>query len=151
MEEYMLRLTRPLLLIPLFLIAVSGAAATERDNSTPVFSSYKGISIGMSAEQVRSSLGEPRDSSNANDSFAPSENEFIQVYYEGGKVAAFTLTFSGNLESAPTPKAVLGEEADVKPDGGLFKMVRYPKAGFWVSYNKIGGDEPMVIIAVKKM
>jgi hypothetical protein len=159
MEEFMFRSTRQLLLILLFLAVLSlsgsGAAASENsmsvDNSTPLFSSYKGISIGMTTEQVRASLGTPRDSSDATDFFGPSEHEFIQVYYEHGKVTALTITFNGNLTSAPTPKGVFGEDAEVKPDGGIFKMVRYPKAGFWISYNKIGGDEPIIIIAVKKI
>jgi hypothetical protein len=130
--------------------SAAGSSFTA-DNSVPLFSTYKGISIGMLTEQVRASLGTPKDSKDATDFFSVSDHEYIAVYYEGGRVTAFTITFSGNLNSAPTAKAVLGEEAEVKPDGRLFKMVQYPKAGFWVSYNKIAGDEPMVMIAVRKI
>ena len=132
-------------------IAAVSAPSMDADNSTPIFISYKGISIGMLTEQVRASLGSPKSSADASDTFAPSDHEFISVYYERGKVSAFTITFTGDIGSAPAAKTVLGEEADVKPDGGLFKMVRYPKAGFWVSYCKIVGDEPIVIIAVNKI
>lgn len=142
-------ITSLLLVVTTVLMPASAAAAA--DNGVPLFSSYKGISIGMLPEQVRASLGNPKDSKDSTDFFSVSDHEYIAVYYEGGKVTAFTITFSGNLGSAPTAKAVLGEEANVKPDGGLFKLVQYPKAGFWVSYNKIVGDEPMVMIAVRKI
>ena len=45
---------------------------------------------------------------------------------------------------------VLGDVAP-KEDGGIFKMNRYPKAGFWISYNKTAGADPMIIIAMQKM
>lgn len=157
----MFRSVRRFLVVSVILLVTTvsfpalGAAASPSltlvDNGTPLFVAYKGISIGMLPEQVRASLGSPKSSSDGGDTFAPSEHEFISVYYGQGKVTAFTITFTGDLASAPTPKTVLGEEADVRPDGGLFKMVRYPKAGFWVSYNKIGGDDPTIIIAVNKI
>jgi hypothetical protein len=30
-------------------------------------------------------------------------------------------------------------------------MVKYPKAGYWISYLKTGGDQPLVMITVQKM
>lgn len=117
----------------------------------PPFSSYKGVSIGMSIDEVRDKLGKTKEPSEAMDYYAPAGDEFIQVYYEAKAVTALTVTFKGNLDSAPNPKTVFGENAEVKPDGGIFKMVRYPKAGFWISYNKISGDDPVIMIAIKKI
>ena len=127
------------------------ASAPVPTPDTPAFNSYKGVAIGMSLEDVRSKLGNPKEPSDTMDYYAPSENEFIQVYYEGKKVTALTVTFSGKLDAAPDAKTVFGESPEVKPDGGIFKMVRYPKAGFWISYNKIIGSDPMVMIAMKKL
>lgn len=124
---------------------------TVQARDTPIFTSYKGVAIGMSADEVREKLGKPKDPSEGLDYFALSDNEYIQVYYDDKKVSAITVTFSGNLGSAPDCKTVFGESAEVKPDGGIFKMVRYPKAGFWISYNKIVGDDPMIMIAIKKI
>ncbi len=120
-------------------------------SGSPPFSSYKGVSIGMSMDEVREKLGKPKEPSDAIDYYAPSDHEFIQVYYEAETVTAITVTFSGKLDAAPDAKTVFGENAEVKPDGGIFKMVRYPKAGFWISYNKITGDDPMIMIAIKKI
>jgi len=35
-----------------------------------------------------------------------------------------------------TPKQIFSGEIEVKPDGSMYKMVRYPKAGCWLSYNR---------------
>ncbi len=117
----------------------------------PKFSSYKGVSIGMTMDEVREKLGKPKETSDTMDYYAPSDNEFIQIYYEAKKVTALTVTFSGKLDAAPDAKSVFGETVEIKPDGGIFKMVHYPKAGFWISYNKITGDDPMIMIAIKKI
>lgn len=127
------------------------SAALDQVKDAPPFHSYKGVSIGMTTEEVREKLGKPKEPSEGMDYYAPSDNEFVQIYYEAKKVTAITVTFSGKIDSAPDSKAVFGESAEAKPDGGIFKMVRYPKAGYWISYNKIAGDDPMVMIAIKKI
>ena len=118
----------------------------------PPYSAYKGVSIGTKMDEARAKLGVPKDKSDEQDSFVFSDNESAQVYYDASKtVTAVMITYSGKLDAAPTAKAVFGEDAPAKPDGGIFKMVRYPKAGFWISYNKTAGDDPLVIIAIQKM
>ena len=152
---------RPILL-PVLLVAIglsgsifgfgiSGNDLVGQSKDAPIFTAYKGVSIGMTLDEVRDKLGKPKEPSEAMDYYAPSDNEYIQVYYDAKKVSAITVTFSGKLEAAPDCKTVFGENAEVKPDGGIFKMVRYPKAGFWISYNKIVGDDPMIMIAIKKI
>jgi hypothetical protein len=42
-------------------------------------------------------------------------------------------------------------DVTAKPDGGINKMVKYPKSGFWISYLKTGGNDPMTVITVQKM
>ena len=118
----------------------------------PPFNSYRGIEIGTSTDDARKALGNPKEKSDTQDYFEFSDNESAQVYYDADhKVMAVSITYTGNIDGAPTPKAVFGEDAEVKPDGGIFKMERYPKAGFWISYTKTGGDGPMVIIALQKI
>lgn len=113
---------------------------------------YKGVAIGTLADEIRTKLGEPKDKSDAQDLYVFSDEESAQFIYDPAhKVTAIMITFSGKMTGAPTPKDVFGEDVPAKPDGGIFKMVRYPKAGYWISYNKIVGDDSIISIAVNKM
>ena len=118
----------------------------------PPYAGYKGVTIGTPAGEARTKLGVPKEKSDEQDFYIFSETESAQVYYDAAKtVSAIMVTYNGKLDSAPTAKAIFGEDAAAKPDGGIFKMERYPKAGFWISYNKTSGDEPIVIVAIQKM
>jgi hypothetical protein len=46
---------------------------------------------------------------------------------------------------------VFGEDIEAKADGSKSRLVRYPKAGFWVSYNRTAGDTPLVTVTIQKM
>lgn len=113
---------------------------------------YKGIGIGMLADEIRKKLGEPKDKTDPQDLFVFSDEESAQFLYgPDKKVTAIMVTFSGKMTGAPTAKDVFGEDVPAKPDGGVFKMVRYPKAGYWISYNKIAGDDSVISIAMQKL
>jgi hypothetical protein len=148
-----------------FLTVAAMVAATPNENhfevppiavpsphEKPPFSAYRAVEIGMSTVDARKAFGSPKEKADAGDYFEFSENESAQVYYDSDhKVRAISITFTGKLDKVPTPNAVFGEDAEVKSDGGIFKMERYPKAGFWISYTRTGGDDPMVIIALQKI
>lgn len=113
---------------------------------------YKGISIGLTADEVRGKLGDPKDKSAAQDLYVFSDEESAQFMYDPkGVVTAIMLTFSAKTSKAPTPKDVFGEEVPPNAEGGIFKMVRYPKAGYWISYNRVPGDDGIVSVAMQKM
>lgn len=127
------------------------ATARAQDEKPPVFT-YRAIPIGSSAEEVRKKLGDPKEKYETQDLYVFGDDESAQFIYDGDKkVRAIMITFTGKLGEAPTPKQVFGEDAEAKPDGGIFKMVRYPKAGFWISYNKIVGDDSIISIAMQKI
>jgi hypothetical protein len=110
------------------------------------------VSIGMPMSEARAKLGNAKETSDAQDYYTPSDSEFVQVYYDGTKnVRALSITFTGKLDGAPLPKAVFGEDVELNPEGGVFKMVRYPKAGYFISYTKVGGQDPMIMIAIQKL
>lgn len=144
-------------------IAIGSSAAAERGTSptaaptppaaaAPVFANYKNVAIGAKADDVRLKLGEPKDKSNEMDLYVFSEMESAQFYYDAAHlVTAIMITYSGDLKLAPSPKAVFGEEVPLKEDGSLFKMVRYPKAGFLISYNRGGGSDAVISIAMQKI
>ena len=128
------------------------AAATPTPAGKGTLYAYKGFSIGATADAVRTKLGEPKDKSDAQDLYIFSEEESAQFLYDATHtVTAIMVTYTGKLTGAPTAKDVFGEDVPAKPDGGISKMVRYQKAGFWISYNRIIGDDSMISIAMQKL
>jgi hypothetical protein len=128
-----------------------GTAAQSAQTKAP-YDSYKGITIGSTAADVRTKLGKPADESDAEDDFTFSETESARVFYDDKKtVRAISIMYTGDLKLAPAPKAVVGTDIPPKPDGGMQKTVQYPKAGFWVSYSRTGGDDSIVMITLQKM
>jgi hypothetical protein len=115
------------------------------------FHEYKGVRIGMAAEEARKLLGNPTDKDDKQEVFAVSDEESCQVYYDAAKkVSAVSITYF-STKAVPAPKSVLGEEPEAKPDGSFSKLIRFPKAGYWVSYTRTSGDSPMTIIAMQKL
>lgn len=127
-------------------------AIGQKGNGTPVYHQYKGISIGMAAADVRAKLGEPRDKSDTQDFYVFSDSESAQVIYgPDKKVSVVSVNYIGTLVPMPAAKDIFGEDAAAKDDGSIFKLVRYPSSGFWVSYHRTAGDDPMVIVTMQKL
>jgi ABC-type microcin C transport system permease subunit YejE len=129
------------------------AKATEsKAADKPLFIEYKGVRIGMDMDEARKKLGEPTDKSDVQDFFMFSETESCQVYYDKGhKVMAVSVNYVGEASGAPLPKVVLGTDIEAKSDGAMYKMIRYPDSGYWVSYNRTGGDDPLVTVTMQKI
>lgn len=130
---------------------VNPSAGNSATANAPVFTDYRGIRIGMTAEEVRSTLdGLKKD--NAQDFFVFSEKESAQIFYDQqGKVMAISIDYFGENSNAPAPDAVLGMQLEAKPDGSMYQLKRYPEAGYWVSYNRTAGDKPIITITMQKM
>jgi hypothetical protein len=149
---------RSLLLFALLVCALALAANVARaqtkpdkDKEEPPFHQYKGVSLGMTADEARKLLGNPTDKGDKQDFYAFNDNESCQVYYDDTKkVFAVSVTYLGG-NNIPVPKSILGIEADRKDDGTLYKLIRFPKAGYWVSYTRTSGDSPMTIVAIQKL
>ena len=132
--------------------AAQGSAQDKQDKAEePPFHEYKGIHIGMTADEARKKLGNPTDKSDKQDSYVFNDNESCQVYYDDTKkVFAVSVTYLAT-DAAPAPKMVLGSDADAKQDGSLYKMIRFPKVGYWVSYTRTSGYSPMTLITMQKI
>jgi hypothetical protein len=116
----------------------------------PVYSAYKGIKIGMAANDVRQTLGHPQDKSDALDVFAFSNSEEAQVYYDKShQVTAISIDYRG-AKNLPSAEQVLGHGIQAKNDGSMYALERYPDAGYWVSYNRTAGNDPLVTITLQK-
>jgi outer membrane protein assembly factor BamE (lipoprotein component of BamABCDE complex) len=128
------------------------AAKAEPADEQPPFQEYKGVRIGMTAEEARKKLGTPTDKGDTQDFYVVSDKETVQVLYDSAKkVSAIALTYMNASDKALTPKAVLGDDIEARPDGSLYKLVRYPKAGYWVSYSRTAGGSPIVSVTMQKM
>ena len=118
----------------------------------PKYRDYKKVQIGMKQEEAREILGKPKSKSDRQDLFVFSDNEMAQVFYNAeGSVYAISATYMGDLASAPTAMSVIGEDPPVQEDGAIYKMIRYPESGYWVSYNQTGGENRTVTITLQKM
>jgi hypothetical protein len=117
---------------------------------TPAFTEYRGIKIGMGADEVRAKLDGVKKG-DKQDFLAFSEREHAQIYYDDkGKVTAISIDYF-DASNAPAPDAVLGAAIQAKDDGSMYQLNRYPEAGYWVSYNRTAGDKPVITITVQKI
>lgn len=131
-----------------------GVAQTSknRDDDSPIFQEYRSVRIGMTSEEVRKKLNNPSDKSDEQDYFVFSDNETAQVFYDKThKVFAISVNFLNGAQNIPTPKGVLGSDLSAKPDGSMYRMVRYPKAGYWVSFSRTAGDSPLTTVTLQKI
>lgn len=118
-------------------------------NVDPLFSNYKGITLGMRADESRAKLGDPATRSDFQDFYIISDNETVQVFFDKDlRVNAISISYVG--EKAPTSQQILGLEAMKKENGTYYLLVEYPKTGFWVSYSRSAGEFPVVTITLKK-
>ena len=123
----------------------------EPDNQ-PAFSEFKGVRIGMAADAARKKLGNPRDKSAEMDLYVFNDTQAVQIFYDkGGVVSAISIDFMSGSNGIPTAKEVLGTEADAKADGSIYKLLRYTKAGYWVSYSRTAGSSPTTTITMQKI
>jgi hypothetical protein len=138
----------------LALVALSLAAASvarAQDEKEPPFHGFKGVAIGMTVADARQKLGNPTDKSDVQELYSINDKQIVQVYYDGGKVSAISLMFTNAGADALTPRAVFGSDIEAKPDGSIYKLVRYMKAGYFVAYSRTAGNEPMVSITIQKL
>lgn len=134
----------------------AGASVAQRpktqDEESPRFAEFKGVRIGMAAEEVRKKLGSPRDKSDEQDFYMFNDNEAVQIFYDKAKtVSAVSIDFMSGASDIPAARDIVGAEPDTKADGSSYKMVRYPKAGYWVSYSKTAGSSPTITITMQKI
>lgn len=148
-----------LVVITLAVAGVSVGAQTTRKTAgpagdeDPVFLEYRGVKIGWLADEVRKKLGNPANKGDEQDFYVFGEKETCQIFYDKAthKVTAISVDFMSGAREVITPEQVFGADIQANPDGSKSKLVRYPKAGFWVSYNRTGGESPIVTVTIQKL
>lgn len=117
----------------------------------PLYTNYKGVRIGMTADEVHAKLGEPKELAETQFFYVFSEKETAQIFFDATKkVSAISVDYLGE-SGAPGCSAVVGTQIQPLPDGSVYKLIRYPKQGFWVSYNRTAGTSPIITITIQKM
>lgn len=128
--------------------------AQNTDKKTlPVWQNYKGVGIGMTAVQVREKLGSPKSEDADGFFYVFSDTENAQILLDSEKkVRTVSVVFTADHSGSPAFGDVFGKtvELQAKPDGSIYKMVKYDAAGYWVSYNRMAGEKAMVIVMIQK-
>src|SRR5215213_1605929 len=149
-------LSRALLLVISFTIAGVAQAQTPKKGAVmapeddPVFHDYRGVKIGWLADDVRKKLGSPANKGDEQDFYMFGEKETAQVLYDKGEVSAISVDFMNGAKEIISPQQVFGADVEAKPDGSKYKLVRYPKAGYWVSYSRTAGDTPIITVTIQR-
>ncbi|MEK6282959.1 MAG: hypothetical protein AABN95_21585 [Acidobacteriota bacterium] len=127
--------------------AFKGDAATHQ----PLYTEYRGVRLGMGAEEARARLGTPAVKGSDQDYYVFSENETAQIVYDAAqKVVTISTDYVGGI-GAPDYKAVRGGELEKTANGSLYRIVRYESLGFWVSYNRTTGPVTTVTVTIQKI
>jgi hypothetical protein len=117
----------------------------------PPYSDYKGVRLGMTAQEVRTKLGAPTMKSDEQDYFVLSDKETAQVAYDAaGKVKVISVDYMGGI-GAPDYRTIVGADPETRPGEILYKVVRYENQGFWVSYYRTAGPVIIVTITIQKI
>ena len=131
--------------------SITSFSQRQKVSEEPLFSEFKGVRIGTTAEEARKKLGSPSSKADDQDLYVD-DTQIVQVYYDKTKtVSAISIDFSSGATGIPAPKDVIGGEPDTKPDGSAYKMVRYPKHGYWVSYSRTAGASPTITVTIQKI
>ena len=86
---------------------VVNSSASKAPANAPVYTDYRGVSIGMTADEVRSKLNGLKKG-NGQDFLVLSENESAQIYYDDkSKVTAISIDYIGDKARRQRPRQCL--------------------------------------------
>lgn len=143
------------IILCVFIINVNAQKAdTAKSKNLPVWQAYKGVAIGMTAPEVVEKLGAPASETAEGYFYMYTEFETAQVLFDvNKKVRTISVIYTAEFPNPPKFADVFGKTAvdESKPDGSVFKMMRYEDAGYWVSYNRMAGEQAMVIVVIQKL
>ncbi len=147
-----------ILLLMLFALTLGVHAqnnsAASKKLQLPLLQDYKGVKIGMTADDVRAKLGKPQSEDKDGFLYNFAETETTQVLLDAAqKVRCISIMYTGEHLKPPTIQDIFGPgaAADSTAGGGMTKLVKYTEAGYWISYNRMPGEKPMTMVVIQKL
>lgn len=132
----------------------NGTVAKRSPVVLPVLTNYKDVKIGSTADEVREKLGKAKIDDKDGFFYRFNDGEFAQIRLDkNNKVRLLSITYSGdnNIPAYTDVFGVDNQMAAAKPDGSVYKLVRYPEAGYWVAYSRTAGNDPSVTVTMQKI
>lgn len=109
----------------------------------------------MTSDEVKDKLGKPDSGDETGMYYLFSENESAQIGLDArGKVRTVALSYSNGDADVPKFEDIFGPDVKVvtKKDGGIYKLIRYRAAGYWVAYSRImSNKKPLTTITMRKL
>jgi hypothetical protein len=146
--------------VSLLLLGIAVAAQDITPAPTPVpalqpaIHDLRGASIDMTLEEVKEKLGKPKITDKTGLFYEFSKGETAQIGIdEKKKVRTIALIFASDSSNIPSYAEVFGPDVPLVPkqDGSIYKMVRYPKSGYWIAYSRSAGKQPITIITMRRI
>ncbi len=120
----------------------------------PVLQNYKEVKIGMTADDVRDKLGKAEIDDKDGFYYEINDDEMAQIRLDKDKkVRLISITYTSDNKNTPKFEDIFGTSVKAEPgaDGMIYKLVRYPEAGYWVAYSRTAGERPTVTVTMQKM
>ena len=129
-------------------------SVTPKAVMMPVLQNYKDIKIGATADDVRDKLGKAEIDDKDGFYYEIDDDEMAQIRLDKDKkVRLISITYTSDNKNTPKFEDIFGTSVKAEPgaDGMIYKLVRYPEAGYWVAYSRTAGDKPTVTVTMQKM
>lgn len=119
----------------------------------PFLKEYRKVSIGMTADTLRDAWGKPANEYSDGLFYEMSDSETIQIVLgPEKKITAIAITFIEG-KGAPSFAQVFGDGVtpEKRENGSVYRMVRYPDAGYWVAYYVGPTEKADVSLTMQKL
>jgi len=119
---------------------------------TPLVHSVRDVELGMSIDDVKKKLGRPEVQDDTGLLFTLSGGNSVQIGLDENKhVRTVAVIYGAGSKDAPALKDIFGASAE-DTTGDVYKMERYPDAGYWVSYSRTNSqDKAIVVVTMRKI
>lgn len=135
------------------------ASYINKENSSqsvapaPFLKEYRNMTIGAEANKLRENWGKPKMEYSDGFLYELSDSETVQIVISLEKeITTIAVTFIDGKD-APAFADVFGDGImpEKRENGSVYKMVRYPDAGYWVAYSAGPGENASVSVTMQKL